>query len=195
MRCLIIDDSSEDRSLVERMLQRFGHRATTVSSGTAALAVLGDTRFDVALVDLDMPGMSGAETMRAMREVDARMRLLVVSGRDDRRHVLEAIDAGADGYLLKDELGDRLGGALQELFAGKSPLSGSVGAVLVRQLHHSRPSSQPPLDNVMRVTPRPTAPPKPEPKPREPKTAGNKLADASGELVISDVVLRDRDKD
>ncbi len=167
MRLLLVDDDMDSRSLVERMLKKFGHRVHSVQSGTEAVAALGTERYDVALVDLQMPGMSGAETLRALRECDARMRLLVVSGASDRYNVLEAMHAGADGYILKDELGERLGDALQEVIAGKSPLSGGPASILVKHISGRLPPST-------RGTP-------PGGMPR--------LADKSGELILGSVKL------
>jgi DNA-binding NarL/FixJ family response regulator len=168
MRCLVIDDDVDSRALVERLLKGLGHRVIAVESGPEAVAALGADRFDVALVDLEMPGMSGAETLRALREVDARMRLLVVSGRDDRRHVLEALMCGADGYILKDEIGPRLAIALQEVIAGRSPLSGGPASILVKHVSgHLPPASG-------RGTP-------PGGSPR--------LVDKSGEIIIGAVRL------
>ncbi len=159
------------------MLSRYGHKATAVGTGMDALAAMGDARFDVALVDLDMPGMSGAETIRALREVDVSMRLLVVSGRSDRAHVLEALDAGADGYLIKDELGEGLGRALQELIAGKSPLSAGVGAILVRQVTGRQPPER--EVKVQEIRKRPIT------------DRGDRVpqGDRSGELIIGGIDL------
>ena len=127
MRFLVVDDSYEDRSLVERVLKRKGYRATCVSSGMKAVEALYAERFDVALVDLGMPGMTGQELIPLLRQADPELRVLVVSSFDDRRNVLSALQAGADGYVLKTELGDKLGPALQEVIAGQSPMSGAVG--------------------------------------------------------------------
>jgi DNA-binding NarL/FixJ family response regulator len=167
MRCLLIDDDIHSRELAERILKHLGHRVTSVSSGTAAVAALGSDRFDVALVDLEMPGMSGSETLRALRETDPRMRLLVVSGADDRRHVLEAVMSGADGYIVKDEMPSRLREALQDVVAGKSPLSSGPANFLVKAVTGKLPPST-------RGTP-------PGGTPR--------LADKSGELIIGSVKL------
>jgi two-component system nitrate/nitrite response regulator NarL len=142
MRCLVVDDRAEDRFLVERMLRRNGYRATCLPNGQAALAAMQQERFDVALVDLGMESMPGVEVIRELRKVDRGIRILVVSGFDDHKHILEALEAGANGYILKDELGERLGGALQEIFAGGSPLSARVGSVVLRHAF-TRPSSPP----------------------------------------------------
>lgn len=132
MRCLVVDDRAEDRFLLERMLRRSGYRATCFPSGQAVLAAIQQERFDIALVDLGMESMPGHELIREMRRVDAHVRILVVSGFSDHRHILEALEAGANGYILKDELAERLGRALQEVFAGGSPLSARVGSIVLR---------------------------------------------------------------
>jgi DNA-binding NarL/FixJ family response regulator len=172
MRLLIIDDDNDSRSLVERMVRKFGHRVTSVQSGSEALQAVSTEHYDVALVDLQMPGMTGAETLRALRSADSRMRLLVVSGADDRFHVLEAMQSGADGYILKDELGVRLGEALQEVIAGKSPLSGGPASILVKHVSGRLPPTS-------RGTP-------PGGSPR--------LGTKSGELIIGAVKLPPKPK-
>jgi DNA-binding NarL/FixJ family response regulator len=149
MRCLVCDDRTEDRFLVERMLRRNGYRATCFPNGQAALAALRQERFDVALVDLGMATMPGHEVIREMRKLDRHVRILVVSGFADHKHILEALEAGANGYILKDELGERLGAALQEIFAGGSPLSARVGSVVLRHAFaRDAVGSSPPLPGV-----------------------------------------------
>jgi two-component system nitrate/nitrite response regulator NarL len=169
MRCLVIDDNTEDRSLVERLLRQCGYRSTCVPGGEAALTVLAGEPFDIALVDLGMPGMNGVETLRALKLADDRMRLLVVSSFDDRTHVLQAIEAGADGYLRKDELVDYLRLALQAVRAGQHPLSPGISSVLVRYMTGRAVPSD-----------------------RDRAPARKKLADASGELVIGSIHLPPR---
>lgn len=134
MRCLIVDDDPGPRTLMEKLIRAAGHRATAVESYQEAAAALATESFDVALVDLEMPPPSGADLIARLRRLAPALRVLVVSGYGDRRHVLEALDAGADGYLLKDELGEALSGSLQEVRAGNTPLSPRVASVLLRQL-------------------------------------------------------------
>jgi DNA-binding NarL/FixJ family response regulator len=143
MRCLIIDDDDSPRLLMERLITGAGHRVHAVSTGAAALRALETQGYDVAIVDLELPGLSGADTILRMRRVAPELRVLVVSGYDDRRHVLAALAAGADGYLLKDELHESLGRSVAEVRAGHSPLSPRVAAVIVRQAR--RAPSEPPL--------------------------------------------------
>src|SRR5215470_8987489 len=102
MRCLVIDDDAHDREAVLRMVEKAGHESVAAAGA------------DTALVDLSMPGIDGVATLRLLRKQSPDLRLLVVSSFDDRDHVLGAVGAGADGYVLKTELGTRLEGAIDE---------------------------------------------------------------------------------
>ena len=146
MRCLIVDDDPSPRDLMKRLVQAKGHRVTTATSCDEALTALAADSFDVAIVDLEMPGRHGAQAIAALRAAAPDMPLLVVSGYDDRTHVLGAIDAGARGYLLKDELSETLPSSLNEVRAGLTPLSPRVAGIVVEQLRRARsqrPQSQP----------------------------------------------------
>ena len=102
MRCLIIDDDESPRLLMERLIKGAGHRATSVRSGTAALRALETQGYDIAIVDLEMPGIGGPETIARMRRLAPGLRVLGVSGYCGRRHVLSALAAGAGGYVVTD---------------------------------------------------------------------------------------------
>jgi DNA-binding NarL/FixJ family response regulator len=166
MKCLIIDDNPDARSLVERILSTGGIRTCSVSTGQEALDIV-DEGFDVAIIDMGMPGMTGPEVMTKLRKRDARLRLLVVSGFDDRKHILEAVDAGADGYLVKDELGPRLVNAIQEVAAGRAPMSGRAGKVLLQYVASVR-KTDPRLQAIK----------------TEKLITSDKLAEASGEIEL-----------
>ena len=134
MRCLIVDDDLSPRVLITKLITDSGHYATGVASGKDAVHALASQQFDVAIVDMEMPGKSGAATIADLRAIAPELRVLVVSGYDDRRRVLAAFDAGADGYLVKDELGDSLASSLQSLRAGHTPMSPRVASIVVRKL-------------------------------------------------------------
>lgn len=93
--------------------------------------------YDVAIVDMEMPGMDGAALITELRRMVPGLRILVVSGYGDRRHVMAAIEAGADGYILKDEISESLPGSLQDVRAGYTPLSPRVAAVMLSRLRQT----------------------------------------------------------
>jgi DNA-binding NarL/FixJ family response regulator len=158
MRCLIIDDDESPRTLMEVLLSRAGHRATAVPSGDAGVEALRREPYDVAIVDMEMPGRNGAATIADLRALDPRLRVLVVSGYDDRRHVMAALEAGADGYLLKDELSESLSDSLQDVRAGYTPLSSRVAAIMLKQLRKDLGGQPEQAATIARIRPRPDKP-------------------------------------
>lgn len=142
---------------MERLIARAGHRAQTAASCDQALGVLRDDDFDVAIVDMEMPGSAGPETIERLRVVRPMLRVLVVSGHDDRKRVLAALESGADGYLLKDDLSEHLAMSLHDVRAGATPLSPRVAAIMLRYLRkmlNEKVSEAAPLARIRPVSPR-----------------------------------------
>lgn len=134
LRCLVVDDDPLDRELVESVLGRAGHETQTATDGESALELLAREPFDVALVDLSMGGMGGLATLRAIRHSHPELRMVVVSGHDDREHVLGAVSAGAEGYVLKLDVGHRLTSALDEVRTGGGPMSSKIARIVMEEL-------------------------------------------------------------
>jgi DNA-binding NarL/FixJ family response regulator len=83
------------------------------SDGPSALELIGSTRPDFAILDLHMPGMTGAEVIRRLRSAGSPVKLMILSMSSDESTVMEALRAGADAYLLKDGPGRHLLDAIQ----------------------------------------------------------------------------------
>jgi class 3 adenylate cyclase len=102
-RILIVDDIEANRLLLSRQLTRQGHSITTVSSGQEALESLEGGGFDLVLLDLMMPGMSGYEVLARMKQ-DEHLRnlpVIMISALDEVDSVVRCIEAGANDYLHK----------------------------------------------------------------------------------------------
>src|SRR4051794_3340932 len=82
-------------------------------------------------MDLEMPGLDGIEATRQIRAADATVNVVVLTAFSDRRRILDAIDAGAAGYLLKDAEPDELIRGLQAAARGESPLDPKAAQALV----------------------------------------------------------------
>jgi len=103
----------------------------SAQDGAEALRLIARTGPDVVLMDLRMPGMSGTEAIRALRREDPRRpRVLVLTTYDTDRDIRGALEAGADGYLLKDARREDLLHAVHDLAAGRPVLSTAARAVL-----------------------------------------------------------------
>jgi DNA-binding NtrC family response regulator len=101
IRVLVVDDDETFRFAMGRRLRGSGHHAECVGSGEAALARLAKQEFDVVLLDLRMPGLSGVDTLRRIRETGVSTEVVVLTGHPDYDDCVEAMKLGAFHYLRK----------------------------------------------------------------------------------------------
>lgn len=102
-RILVVDDNASNRDLLSRRLAREGHRVTVAENGASALATLAAEDFDLVLLDLVMPGMSGFEVLCRLK-ADERCRHLpaiMISALDELDSAVRCVEAGAEDYLPK----------------------------------------------------------------------------------------------
>ncbi|MCL4806676.1 MAG: response regulator [Thermoanaerobaculia bacterium] len=100
---LVVDDNDENREMLSRRLRGHGFTIATAASGPEALRLLEETPFDLVLLDVVMPGMSGLEVLRDLRSRHAAADLPVVmaTARDDSNDVVTALRLGANDYVTK----------------------------------------------------------------------------------------------
>lgn len=102
-KILIVDDDAMNRKLAGMMLKKGQHEVEAVDSGDAGLSMLRESSFDVLLLDVEMPGKNGIETLAQIREqgLGEGMRVLFLTGNEESE-VSDAIrDLKADGYIKK----------------------------------------------------------------------------------------------
>ena len=100
---LVVDDNRVNRLLLTRALQQHGHRVSNAENGRIAMEMLRSERFDVLLLDIDMPEMNGFEVLEALL-VDSNLRdipVVMTSASDELDRVVKCIEMGADDYLVK----------------------------------------------------------------------------------------------
>lgn len=135
IRVLIVDDHPAIREGLQRMLtadpgiQVVGGCAT----GEEAIDQIKDARPDMVLMDVRLPGMSGIETVRQIRVQHPTMNVVMLTAFEDEKYVVEAIQAGANGYLLKDIAPEELRRAVRDSCSGRSPIAPSVARPLLNQ--------------------------------------------------------------
>ena len=100
---LVVDDNAANRDVLERRLTREGRTVVTAASGAAALDLLTTQQFDLILLDLIMPEMSGFEVLRRLKasEQTRDIPVIVISALDELDSVVRCIETGAEDYLTK----------------------------------------------------------------------------------------------
>jgi DNA-binding response OmpR family regulator len=98
---LVVDDEQSVCIPLEGVLSREGYRTLVAADGTAALEILGEHSVDLALVDLNMPGMSGLDLIRAIHERWPRTVIVILTGYGTLESAITALRHGAHDYLLK----------------------------------------------------------------------------------------------
>jgi DNA-binding NarL/FixJ family response regulator len=132
VRVLVVDDHPIWRDAAARSLAEAGFVvAGTARDGAQALRVATATRPDVILLDLNLPDFSGAEVTRQLLEAMPDVRVLMLSASGERQDVLDAVTAGASGYILKSSEVRELVEAVQATAAGHAVFTpGLAGLVL-----------------------------------------------------------------
>jgi two-component system, OmpR family, KDP operon response regulator KdpE len=101
IRVLVVDDEPAIRRALRAPLLELGFHVTEASRGEEALQVLRATAYDVVLLDINMPGIGGIETLRRIRAFAPRLPILMLTVRDQEEDKVEALDMGADDYVTK----------------------------------------------------------------------------------------------
>ncbi|AOE38715.1 DNA-binding response regulator [Pantoea agglomerans] len=112
------------------------------SNGTEALAEARHQEPDIILLDLNMKGMSGLDTLKALRHEGISSRILVLTVSDARSDIFAMVDAGADGYLLKDSEPEVLLAHILQASRGEKVFSEGVTRYLANRQHSADPLRQ-----------------------------------------------------
>lgn len=126
LRTLVADDHAANRMVLQGVLQKAGHRVFVADDGEAALDALAASEFDLALVDLHMPGLSGVDLIRQLRVMEAgsprRTPVVVLSADATPEAVQSCTTAGARAFLTKPFVVARLLDVIADIAAGTSTL-------------------------------------------------------------------------
>ena len=144
IRVVIVDDHVVVRSGLEQFLATTDdiELVATAANGIEALARVEEFGPDVVLMDLSMPEMNGVDATRQITDHHPSSRVLVLTSFSDQTRILDALEAGADGYLLKHADPDDIAGAIRAVHAGGSPLDPKAARTLLESRRGGRAASQ-----------------------------------------------------
>jgi DNA-binding NarL/FixJ family response regulator len=130
---LLADDHAIVRAGLKEILAATGDItvAAEAANGNEVLARVRAADFDVAVLDMSMPGRSGVELIKQVKAEKPKLRLLVLTMHSEEQYAVRALRAGASGYLTKDSAAPQLVGAIRKVAAGGVHISEQAAAGLV----------------------------------------------------------------
>ena len=137
---------ADDHALVRQGIRQFLESAEDMTvvaeadNGQEVLRLIESAIPDVALLDIQMPGMNGVEAARQIKSRFPQVRVLILTAYDDDPYIFAAVQAGADGYLLKRIDMEDLLRAVRAVHRGDAVLSPEVTARVMRQMQTGRPT-------------------------------------------------------
>ena len=145
LKVLIIDDHPLMRRGIQQLveLEEGFEVVGDAGNGSEGINLALQTSPDLIILDLNMKGLSGLDTLKALRAEDVDARIVILTVSDAKNDIFTLIDAGADGYLLKDTEPDTLLSQLKRIAQGEVILSDSIKNLLLE-----RQSSQSPIDSL-----------------------------------------------
>jgi DNA-binding NarL/FixJ family response regulator len=155
---MVVDDHPMWRDAVARDLAEAGYEVVaTASDGAQAVRIFGAARADVVVLDLNLPDMSGVAVTTALRGLDSGVRVLVLSASGEQQDVLDAVKAGAAGYLLKSAARTEFLDAVRRTADGDAVFTPGLAALVLGEFRRlaTAPASVPGAD-VLRLTERET---------------------------------------
>lgn len=151
IRVMVVEDDPRLRAHFQAILESSDEVELLASAdcGAAALRALAANTPEVLLVDLGLPDMSGLEVIRACVRAHPHCDIMVITMFGDERHVLQSIEAGASGYLLKDAMPADLIAQIRSIHAGGSPISPVIAWQLLNRNKQTRASGGEPLAEAL----------------------------------------------
>lgn len=133
IRVLLADDHAVVRAGLREILAEFGdiEVAGEAANGHEVLELVRTREFDLAVLDMSMPGRSGIELIKLVKAERPKLRVLVLSMHGEQQYAVRAVKAGASGYLTKESAPDQLVAAIRRIAAGGAYVSPETAERLV----------------------------------------------------------------
>jgi two-component system KDP operon response regulator KdpE len=136
---LIVDDDPGIRRALGATLAALGYKTDEASSGEHGIDLASRHPYDAVLLDINMPGMGGIETCRALRSKLPAAGILMVTVRDSEDDKVEALDAGADDFITKPFVIPELTARLRAIRRGRTVSAGKPDLVVIGEITLDRP--------------------------------------------------------
>jgi DNA-binding NarL/FixJ family response regulator len=138
---IIFEDNTNLRESLVNLLALTGDYNVVASfpDCTTVIQQVKEWKPGVILMDIDMPGINGIEAVKKIRTIDPAVQIIMLTVFDDNTHVFEAMYAGANGYLLKKYVSDKLIHSIREVLDGGAPMSPSIARMVISNMQKGIP--------------------------------------------------------
>jgi DNA-binding NarL/FixJ family response regulator len=140
-KILIYDDNTDLREGICHLLRLREEYEVVGEFGDAKNVAkeVSHLKPDVILMDIEMPGITGVEAVKKIRAIDQKTQIIMLTVFDDQGHIFEALQSGANGYLLKRNASDRLVQSIEEVLSGGAPMSPSIARLIISEMQLRKP--------------------------------------------------------
>ena len=118
-RVLVVDDEEDIRASLGSLLRLLGYQVDTAATGEQALQMIRETPYDVAVLDIRLPGIDGVAVMRAAVDIRPEMAAILLTGHASLESAIAAVQAGASNYLRKPASARDIASAIGAAISGR----------------------------------------------------------------------------
>lgn len=139
IRVLIADDHDLIRQGLKRIISLEDDFSIVgeAENGEEALKMLKNCQCDVALLDVNMPLLNGIEVLKEIKKQRNDIKVIILTIESDRKTIREAIEFGADGYMLKDSAGDEIINAIKATYSGEKYIDKSLISIIFSDIKNT----------------------------------------------------------
>lgn len=129
----IIEDDEKVRNYLTEQIQLYANipEVKSFSDGESALASITKNAVDIAMFDVQLPGIDGIECTKRLKMIHPRMQIMMLTVYDDTETIFSALKAGASSYMLKSTSPEKIIEAIAELHSGGSPISSQIARKVI----------------------------------------------------------------
>ncbi|MFN8279770.1 MAG: response regulator transcription factor [Saprospiraceae bacterium] len=151
IKVAIIEDVAEYRKALQLIINSTPNIKCVSSfpNGSFAIAEIPKMDLDIILVDINLPDINGIEVIRELKLVCPKLQFLVLTVYEEDEKILNALSAGASGYILKSTVPSKIIDAIVELHDGGSPMSSNIARKVVQYLNKSVTESNNPYESLL----------------------------------------------
>jgi len=141
IKILLVDDHLLVRQGIKKILELEEDFEVVgeAANGVEAMEAFKNSEIDVILLDINMPELNGIETLRKIKDMDQNQKIIMLTFHDEREYLVETINLGANGYILKDAESDSLIRGIRDVNKGGSYVHPSLAGTLLKDQKQTEP--------------------------------------------------------